>query len=586
MKLDIEKVLLLAFFVLMLWIGIGTFWGHTLKHDFPYGYSAADAYQHQVRAEWVKNNGYANEAPEIVGGYEDVVGYYMPGSFQLVGVFSHVSGLESYDSLYFLVYFFSVMAALVMYYGLKGYNKHVALLALPITTLTFAKTFYAGILLGQWPFAFGTVFLLGSFWALTKLKWPKSIWLIALFVSSVALTHTSELIFVVGLTGIAFLLSVMKKDWSGIKTLIGAGIITAIASVYYLIIFSYSWGPRFAYSFNVAQSSGSFPNVKIFQDFQLWIIVFMAAGIIGIYYRKTIIAFAAAILYVAIMKLFNISPKLTSDVVVVGIFAAFSIAFLFVIWKRKPDFVETFAPYMLLIGFSGLVGFRARAFQTRFMWPVTLAPLFGIAAYKLIMLAKSRGMKWNTAYTMGITIILTIVILGMNYDPVSTSGSMYKERWDMFKWLQENTEHGSEVMFFYGDGYEQTSILYNSGRSNFLIQMEDYADGLNKQTIKREYKHSRNIDYGTGLPYRTGLLSFGHHLEDPDYAKPDFDICRFEYYVFDKGTSIQQLVPFIQYNNLIKQTFVQNGMEEVFSNQATSIVKNTNPGGDCIGQSA
>ncbi|MCH7902886.1 hypothetical protein IIC68_03975 [archaeon] len=51
-------------------------------------------------------------------------------------------------------------------------------------------------------------------------------------------------------------------------------------------------------------------------------------------------------------------------------------------------------------------------------------------------------------------------------------------------------------------------------------------------------------------------------------------------------TSQNQLVPLIQYNNAIKEVFLARGMEETFSNQATSIVKNNNTGGDCLGQIA
>ncbi len=587
MKADsAEKILLAAFFFLMLWISIGTFFGHGLKHDFPYGYSAADAYQHQVRAEWIKEQGnYAREAPEIVAGYDDVIGYYMPGSSQIAAVFSHLSGMESYDALYFMVYFVAILAALVVYYGLRSYSTEIALLSLPVTTLVFAKNFYIGVLLGQWPFTFGTLFLAGSFWALAKLEMKKSALLVALFVSAVALTHTSELIFVVGLVGIAFLLAFFKKEATSMKKLAVAGAITAAVSAYYIIIFIYTWGKQFGYHFDVEHVNQGFPNVRVFQDFQLWIIIVMLAAMIGIYYRNTILAFVSAAIFAAAVKALNLQARVTSDFLAVALYALFVLAFLYVVWKRKPEFVKVFSPYMLIIGYASFVGFGARAFQTRFMWPVTLAPLFGFGIYRLLSVLKSAAkIKWSIAYTMAIAVLLTTAVLAMNYDAVSTQGSMYSERWQMFNWLRENTEKDAKVIFMYGDGYEQTSMLYNSGRTNFIVQTQDYIDGLNRQMIKREYLNSINMDYGPGLPYRTGLASFGYHLYDDDFPKPDYDICRFDYYVFDKVTFSQQLMPLIQYNDAIKQTFIQNGMEEVFSNSATSVVKNNNPGGDCVGQ--
>ena len=156
----------------------------------------------------------------------------------------------------------------------------------------------------------------------------------------------------------------------------------------------------------------------------------------------------------------------------------------------------------------------------------------------------------------------------------------------MFVWLQENAEKEAQVLFFYGDGYDQTSMLYNAGRENFIVNMDDYIAGLNEQTIKREYGYGKNVDYGPGLPYRTGLLSFRYHLLEDDYPKTNRDVCSYDYYVFDKVSGRQQFLPLIQYNLAIRQTFLNNGMEEVLSNAATSILKNNNEGGDCVKQPA
>ncbi|MBI2664071.1 hypothetical protein HYX10_01875 [Candidatus Woesearchaeota archaeon] len=583
MKIDIEKALLVAFFILMLWIGIGTFWQHELKHEFPYGYSSADAYQHQVRAEWVKHNGYAYESPAIVSGYDDVIGYYMPGAFHLTGMFSHLSGMESYDALLFLAYFVAVMAAFIMYYALRSYDRNIAILSMPLMPLIFAKTFYMGIIVGQLPFIFGTLFLVSTFWALTKLKWQKSWIMAALFVAAVALTHTSELIFVVGLVGAAFLLSLMKKDWGKAKELVTAGVVAAAASIYYLIIFSFTWGKQFGYKFFVERVNLGFPNVTVFGDFQLWIIFLLMIGLVMIYFRNIVISVAVAAVALAAIKLLDIPGKLTNDAAALGIYFAFIAAYLYVLWARKPEFAEAFAPYMLIIGFSNFIGFGPRAMQTRFMWPITLAPLFGIAAYKIIMLAKNSGkIKWSSVYTMAIAVALTIAILAMNYQPLSTQGTMYKERWEMFEWLQDNADE-TKVMFFYGDGYSQTSMLYNAGTENFVVNMEDYVAGLNSGTIVRENRYGKNVDYGPGLPYRKGVFSFGYHLLEDNYPKTDPDICAYDYYVFDKVTGQQQAVPLIQYNLAIRQAFLQSGMEEVMSNQAASVLRNNNKGGDCIG---
>jgi len=584
MKVDLEKILLLGFFVLMLWLGIGTLWDHNLNHNFPVGYSAADAYQHQVRAEWITQQGnYAKEAPEIVAGNTDVIGYYMPGGFHLAAIVSHTAGLASYDALYVMVFLAALMSVFVMYFAVRSYNKHVALLSLPVTTLIFTGTFYFGVLIGQWPFIFGSLFLVGSFWALTKIKLPKAVWAIALFVSAVALTHTSELVFVVLLVASVFLLALRHKDWNGIKTLIAAGVITGIVSVYYLIIFGFTWGKQFGYQFYVAGLNQGFPSVRAFEDFQVLILMFMAAGLAGLYFRNTVIAFITGIVFVAAVKLLDLPSKITSDFAVVSVYFLMVGLFVVVLWIRKPELAKVFPGFMILIGYSSFIGFGPRAFQTRFMWPVTMAPLFGLAVYKLITLVGPYvKIKWGIRHTMGLAILLIFVIIGTNYEGITTPGTMYQERWDMFQWLRGETPEDAKVFFFYGDGYYQTSILYNSGRQNYIVQLEGYIEGLNSQTIKRDYPISLNIDYGPGLPYRTGIFEFGYHLQEDDYTKYDKDVCLFDYYIFDKVTGSQQYRPLIQYNLAIRQTFIDFGMEEVFSNQAVSVLRNNEPGGDCV----
>ena len=58
------------------------------------------------------------------------------------------------------------------------------------------------------------------------------------------------------------------------------------------------------------------------------------------------------------------------------------------------------------------------------------------------------------------------------------------------------------------------------------------------------------------------------------------DICNFDYYVFDKVSREQVLA---NVNLLIRELFIKNsGMREVYSNQIVSVIKNPNPGSDCI----
>src|SRR3989344_1820968 len=105
MKIDIEKIFLTVFFAVFLLIGNGFLFDHKLKHDFQYAYLASDAFQHQIRAESIKDAGnYRNEASYIVMGIEGAVGYYPPIIYHLSVILSYLSGLEAYDTIYFIVF--------------------------------------------------------------------------------------------------------------------------------------------------------------------------------------------------------------------------------------------------------------------------------------------------------------------------------------------------------------------------------------------------------------------------------------------------------------------------------------------------
>ena len=105
MKFNLEKIFLIVFFTVFLFISVANLWDHKLNHDFPFAYLASDTFQHQVRAESIKQIGnYRYEAPYIVTGYTDNVGFYQPNIYHLGVIFSYLSGLETYDSTYFLIF--------------------------------------------------------------------------------------------------------------------------------------------------------------------------------------------------------------------------------------------------------------------------------------------------------------------------------------------------------------------------------------------------------------------------------------------------------------------------------------------------
>jgi hypothetical protein len=58
-------------------------------------------------------------------------------------------------------------------------------------------------------------------------------------------------------------------------------------------------------------------------------------------------------------------------------------------------------------------------------------------------------------------------------------------------------------------------------------------------------------------------------------------VCNFDYYVFDKFSSYAP--PLAQYNIAVRKIMIDSGyFEEVYKNDLVSILKNNNPGADCI----
>ena len=56
----LEIMLIFAFTGIMLWTGLADSGGHRITHEYPYSYLASDTFQHQTRAQWIKEAGNYN----------------------------------------------------------------------------------------------------------------------------------------------------------------------------------------------------------------------------------------------------------------------------------------------------------------------------------------------------------------------------------------------------------------------------------------------------------------------------------------------------------------------------------------------
>ncbi len=540
-RLDIEKIFLLLFFGVFLFAGYGFFSAGRLQHGFPYGYLASDAFQHQIRAESIKDAGnYKNEASYIVMGVQGAVGYYPPVLYHLSVILSHLSGLEVYDTIYFIVFFFAAIASLMMYMTIRQFNKNVAIISLPICLLVFSGGLYTGFTWGNWPTLLSQFFLVCVFWCTSRLDLKKSYILLGIFLSANVMTHTSEGLFAGVYLALFFLASciVAKKIRLGaLKSLVLGGVLAFAITSYYLVIFKGVWVPRQPFVFAVSRMWDN-PTMYL-SDFKL----FAAFMIIGI-----------------VLSLFFIKKSLVP--------ALSSLS-------------------MILIGMGNYYGFREKAFQLRFFWPIFLSFLIGFGIYQSLKLVIK---DWKLLYSVilssvvAFAILLGSVPLVPHYSKLETNGLMDQYHWEAFKWLEKNSEQESRVYFFHGDIYSQDALLRNAKRTHAQIIPEDFVDAIKKREIRRIYETDMPGDGGGGAPYRKSFFSFGFALDEnrPENSPGKKDICNFDYYVFDKLSRQQVLA---QYNLVIASELQKKSfIGKPFENQVVLILKNNRRGDDCIEQ--
>lgn len=565
-KLDLEKIILLGFFVVMLSLGPGVLFDHKIKHDFPFAYGASDAFQHQIRAESIKDMGnFRYEASYLVKGVENVIGVYPPAIYHLATIFSFASGIETYDSIFFTVTFFSIIASFVMYFIIRNFNRTVALLSLPLPILIFSIPISIGLLWGHWPSIMSQGFLILFAWSIMRMDLDKSFIIMALSFSAIAMTHTSESVFAVIFLALFFGIKILVRKFSkkDIKNMAIFLIIFIVVSFHYLVIFQNTWAKGQTFTFSIDPIWEGNPTFYI-GGFGLLLIPI----ILGI--------------------IFSLS-KLK------GLHVSLILAFA-----------------MLLGGFLNYIGLQLRSFQIRFFWPIYLSVFVGFGIYILI---KVIVKKWNHVYTIVALSLLTILVLGLTPNAIkfqnsleipfenvpfsadllksllksipqnnarTSSGIMDPYHWESFKWISDNTETDAIVYFFYGDVYDQDAVLRNTKRVHRQINPDDFIKAIQERKIKRSYITEFPGDAGGGTPIRKGFLDFEYAFKDKptEFFFGPQDICTFDYLIFDKVSRQQALA---QYNILIAQELLKKEfINLVFDNPVVVILKNNNVGADCI----
>ncbi len=558
----VEIAIIAAVFALMLYLGPGTASQHRLAHDSPVGYSASDSFQHLARAQSIKDMGqYKMEAPYIVAGLQDVVGFYPPVIYHLTALVSHATGLQTHDALMLLMGLAIALGGLLSYYFARSLGKPVALLAIPlILFMATGKSFLGAVTFGQMPFFLSALFLLGTGWAMSNAGLPRSAVLIAMFFTGTAMTHTSETIFLAMLIGLIFLFAAVKwlpkQKADGIKAIVAenkqlilALVIATAATLYFWPMFIGIWLKALPYRFTVETTSASFPAATVFPTDYGFMFIAMLLGI------------AATALFM-IQKRQELGNVLHS--------------------KLFPLF---FSLFMLIAGFGTYAGFGLRSFQLRLAWPLLLAPLAAFGTYQLIKIAVLpflRKILKETAlptFYAAVAIILSIGVIASYYEPPS-DGGIGADRWNAMRWISANTPGNATVYVLYSHAFSQTSTLYSTERRTYFLELQNFVSIINQIVVSGTFNRMTPVtipsDSGPSFPYRTGPFSFGRHISTTKTSDV-IDICSAGYYLIDKALGDQTLT---QANLYLFQQFLRANMSIVHDTPSAAVLRNN--GGDCI----
>jgi len=209
---------------------------------------------------------------------------------------------------------------------------------------------------------------------------------------------------------------------------------------------------------------------------------------------------------------------------------------------------------------------------------IYLSVFLGIAPYFLL---KTVVKNWKVVYSIFISVLLAGSIIFVNYEKSTFQGLMSEFHWQHIQWVRQSVPEDAVLLYFYGDPYDQEAILWNLKRLSFRVKIDDYVNSINERMIRKTYNAEVAAADDAELLYRKSAFSFGYHAKEFNRSlySGKQDICRFDYFVFDKVGRQQTLADF---NLLVANELVKAGGEVVFDNGVVLIVKNNNLGGKCI----
>ncbi|MBI2142486.1 hypothetical protein HYU15_03295 [Candidatus Woesearchaeota archaeon] len=568
LSLNFEYAFLAVFVAVFLATGLGVY-EQKLSHPYPAGYFASDSFFHQAEATWMKERGTIKYAlPNIEGGRKDVYDSHPPFVFESVGTLSYASGLEVYDTIYLFVIIMLLLLGLLIYTIIRRFNKNVAVLSLPLTLLVYTPPFSQAIFFGQWLFIAGALFMVASFWAISRLEEKHAFLLLAMFMAATAIAHQPELLFAA-----LFLAIYLAARW--IKTrhalkefapALTAGLTALALSAHSLNIFRLTWLMTYLEDAKLGLAKGTGVAEKGFSDVSL--------QSMGIGFQINILT-------------------LTGLIITAGLI----ISVLLVTTKKKTGMWPAWIAFFILgISYLTFLGLAKRAFAHRWLWHFYFAFFFGLAAYYGL---KAAIRKWNLTYSVAAAAVLLILFAMPSYGKVQGS-LMDQNNWEAMKWAADNLPENSHVYVFDLGRMQQSSALYNMKRVSYIIHRNAYQKAFEAQgEVKglEDIKIADTYEFGLASAYSHLLcdrstFDYGYYhtylpssdpechdeFKEPKAPPRETKLCSMEYLYINTADNGNIAI----YNNAMAQKLMKNEwIKAVYTNPSIAILKNSRPGDEC-----
>ncbi|MBU4246009.1 MAG: hypothetical protein ABIF85_03835 [Nanoarchaeota archaeon] len=528
----IETAILILFVSIFIFLKLAQPLNYELSHQYPTFYNANDNFGNGYSMpQYVKEVGnFKYEPPNTVSGFKDVVGYYPPLQSHLGAMASIITGVETYDATNIIAILFSIPPFILIYFVIRRYSKELAILSLPFMLGIFNFNFEVERAFGQWIYITGALFLASVVWLADRLHAKYSSIFLAILLTGAALGHMSEAIFSAGFLAVFMALRYLKEkqlDMPALKNVIIGFTMFAIIASYYLIIFKNSWMVGFQqFSFEVMSVSpiAASLGVKI-TDFGIVVLLVLAGLLIGIKQLA-----------------FRKKEEFPFTAVIAGI-------------------------YILIIGYGNYFGLGLRAWQSRHAWPIYFSVFCGIVIYSL---GAKYFKNWNYKHYAILSVTLIILFSYTHIGMLKGGGLIDQDGWNALMWIKNNTPEDANIGYFYGTLPSQPMSLWSTNRIAYIVDLEDYSDGIKKGIVKDNYTMMQtNEIVNAYYPYRKTLFSYGYHNDTSTYFLYSNDL---NYYVFPLAISATNNQYVSQYNLMILQELLkQEKIKETYKNGAYAI---------------